>query len=71
MRTIIKIEKEDIVTSRIGYNVEVQIDEKTSLIFTPAALDELFEDYLEIKDELFNLGKTSEQNKQLEIEFPE
>jgi len=79
MKTIIKIEKEDIITSRMGCNVEVQIDEKTSLIFTPEALDELSKDYLEIKEELreqkeaqnFDFSKLLEKDtNQLEIEFP-
>ena len=72
MRTIIKIEKEDIVTSRMGCNVEVQIDEKTSLIFTPEALDELSNDYSEIKKELIaqrDLNPVKDVN-QLEIPFP-
>ena len=54
MKTIIKIEKEDIVTSRFGMNVEVQIGDKTSLVFTTEALDELVKDYAQIKEEINN-----------------
>ena len=80
METIIKIEREDILTSRIGNNVKVQIDEKISLIFTPEAIDELYADYSMIKPELDSdrdnvkymefAPPTMEELGQLRIEFP-
>jgi hypothetical protein len=52
MKTLIKVEKEDIVTNRLGCNVEVQIDEKLSIVFSADALDELVKDYSAIKTEI-------------------
>lgn len=78
MKTLIKIEKEDIVTSRMGYNIEVQIDAKQSLIFTTEALDELIKDYTEIKKEIVSDGerivealRTARDISQLELNFDE
>lgn len=52
MKTTIKIEKEDISTNRLGMNIEVKIDDKTSLVFTPEAIEELIKDYSDIKKEI-------------------
>ena len=52
MKTTIKIEKEDISTSRLGMNIEVQIGPNDSIVFTIEALDELIKDYAEIKKEI-------------------
>lgn len=49
---MIKIEQEDINTSILGVNIQVQISSSTSLVFTQEALDELVADYKEIKAEL-------------------
>ena len=49
MLTMFKIEKEDIKTSKIGINIMISIDDKTGIIFSKEALDELFKDYYEIK----------------------
>lgn len=77
MKTIIKVEKDDIITSRIGCNVEVQVDEKFSIVFSPEALDELVKDYTEIKAEIESLSVYPKKDfgfgkdpNQLEIEFP-
>ena len=77
MKTIIKIEKEDIVTYRIGYNIGVQVDEKLEIVFSPEALDELTKDYAEIKAEIESQMEIPRKDwldkdqNQLEIEFPE
>ena len=52
MKTIIKIEHSDITTSRFGANLEIHVDDKTSIVFTMEALDELMRDYIEIKEEI-------------------
>ena len=49
MQTIIKIEKEDIITCRIGCNIQIVIDEKLQIVFSREALDELVNDYDLIK----------------------
>lgn len=77
MQTIIKIEKEDIITSRIGMNILVKIDEKCSLILTPDSIDELIKDYIEIKKDIEQTHNLVEEkvkeftssSKQLEILF--
>lgn len=78
MKTIIKIEKEDIVTSRFGMNVEVELNENTSLVFTPEALDELVKDYIVIKTEIERTNsqiveslRTAHDITQLEFPFDE
>lgn len=48
---ILKIEKEDIKTYRIGCNVGLQVDDKMDLVFTREALDEFFNDYDLIKSD--------------------
>jgi len=40
----IKIEKEDIKTSKMGLNILVECKDNINLIFTPEALDELIND---------------------------
>jgi len=52
METVINIEKEDIVTSRIGMNIKVKIDEKLSLVFTMEAIKELWDDAYAINQEM-------------------
>jgi hypothetical protein len=76
MNTIIKIEKEDIVTSRLGMNVQVQISPNTSLVFTSEAMEELISDYKEVKKEIDHTSshiveslRTSRDINQLEIPF--
>ena len=61
MLTILKLEKEDIKTSKIGCNVRIAIDEKTEIVFSRDALDELINDYEEIKktDEIHRDGSVS------------
>lgn len=71
MKTLIKIEKEDVLVSRIGVNVEIHIDPKISLVFTIDALDELISDYSEIKKEIQDIEKKQVKTNQLEINFPE
>lgn len=65
---MIKIEKDDINTSIIGVNVQVQISSSTALIFTQEALDELFTDYMDIKIELEQYASSIVEGiKQLKI----
>ena len=61
MLTILKLEKEDIRTSKIGLNIRIAIDEKTGIVFSRDALDELINDYQEIKktDEVHRDGGVS------------
>ena len=47
--TIIKIEKQDIHTSMIGSNVELRVNESLSIVFSPEALEELINDYGNLK----------------------
>jgi hypothetical protein len=44
-RILIKVEKEDVKTSKLGNNIMVQCDNNIDLIFTPEALQELIDDY--------------------------
>ena len=46
----IKIEEEDIKTSKLGNNIVIQCN-NIDIIFTPAALNELIKDYNIIKHE--------------------
>jgi hypothetical protein len=50
METFIKLDKKDINTRRLGNNIEIKVDEKFSLIFTPEALEELINDYSNISE---------------------
>lgn len=45
----IKIEKEDINTSEIGINIMVNCENNISIVFTREALEELINDYNDIK----------------------
>ena len=42
---LIKIEKDDVKTSKLGNNILIQCDNNIGLIFTPEALKELINDY--------------------------
>ena len=42
---LIKIEKDDIRTSKSGNNIIVQCNNNIDLIFTPEAIEELIKDY--------------------------
>jgi len=47
----IKIEKEDITTSKLGNNIMVNVENiPLALIFTPESLEELISDYNLIKN---------------------
>ena len=50
----IKVEKEDVRTSKIGLNYMIQ-HENVAIIFSPEALDELIKDYKSLKIEPQNL----------------
>ena len=65
MITILKLEKEDIKTSKIGCNIMIVVDEKTEIVFSRDALDELINDYEEIKknDEIHRDGSISISSK--------
>ena len=47
---LIKIEKEDINTSKIGNNILLSISDNVDIVLTPDALEELFNDYNQLKD---------------------
>lgn len=44
-RILIKVEKDDVNTSKLGNNIMVQCNDNIDLIFTPEALQELIGDY--------------------------
>jgi len=44
MKYILKVEKEDIKTAKLGNNIIVQCD-NIDIIFTPEAIEELINDY--------------------------
>jgi len=44
-RILIKVEKDDVKTSKLGNNIMVQCDNNIDLIFTLEALQELIDDY--------------------------
>ena len=48
-KTVIIIEKEDIRTTLLGKNIEISINGIFSIVFSREALDELIEDYENIK----------------------
>lgn len=45
MITILKLEKEDIKTSKIGINFQIIVNENIQIVFSTEALDELIKDY--------------------------
>ncbi len=45
---LIKIEKDDIRTTKSGNNIIVQCNNNIDLIFTPEAIEELIKDYTKI-----------------------
>lgn len=48
---IIKLEKEDIVTSKIGENIMIKgLSSNIGVVLTPEALEELISDYKKIKN---------------------
>lgn len=44
-RILIKVEKDDVNTSKVGNNVMIQCENNIDLIFTHEALEELINDY--------------------------
>jgi len=44
-RILIKVEKDDVKTSKLGNNIMVECDNNIDLVFTPEALQELINDY--------------------------
>lgn len=65
MNIIIKIEKEDIETTRLGENINVKIADAMSLVFTFDAVEELY------NDSLLLLKKKGSRNKTMpNIEKP-
>jgi hypothetical protein len=44
-RILIKVESNDVKTSKLGNNIMVQCDNNIDLVFTPEALQELINDY--------------------------
>lgn len=43
------LDKKDIITSRLGNNIQVRPNEMFSISFTPAALEELIQDYKDMQ----------------------
>lgn len=50
IKVILKVEKMDIVTTKLGNNIQVELSDTLSLIFTTEALEELIKDYESIKE---------------------
>lgn len=48
-KIIIKVEKDDINTSILGQNIELKLNDSLSIIFSSEALDELINDYQNLK----------------------
>ena len=48
-KIIIKVDLEDVETTLIGQNIELVINKQFSIVFTPEALDELINDYGNLK----------------------
>ena len=46
---IIKVEKQDVNTSMIGTNIELRLNDNVAIVFSPEALDELINDYGNLK----------------------
>ena len=46
---IIKVEKQDVHTSMIGSNIELKLNENIAIVFSPEALEELINDYGNLK----------------------
>ena len=44
-KLMIKVEKEDVKTAKLGNNIMVQCDNNIDLIFTSEAIEELISDY--------------------------
>lgn len=44
-KILIKIEKNDVKTSKLGNNIMIQCDNNIDLIFTPESIQELINDY--------------------------
>jgi ribosomal protein S15P/S13E len=51
-KIMVKIEKEDVKTTIIGLNIEVYVNDNFSLVFSPEALDELINDYNNLKEHI-------------------
>ena len=45
---LIKVEKEDVTTSRVGLNIMVQCKDNISIVFDSEAMEELMSDYNKI-----------------------
>lgn len=50
-KLMIKVEKEDVKTTKIGNNIMIQCDNNIDIIFTPEAIEELISDYNNITDQ--------------------
>ena len=46
---LIKIEKEDINTCKLGDNIMISLSDNFDIIFTPEAIQELFNDFIELE----------------------
>ena len=64
-RILIKIEKDDVITSKLGNNIQIKCDNNIDIVFSPEALEELLNDYYSIK-----LEENSKKDIELEaIDF--
>lgn len=46
---LIKIEKKDITTCKLGDNIMISLSDNFDIIFTPEAIQELFNDFIELE----------------------
>jgi len=49
-KILIKVEKEDIKTTKLGDNIMIKCEDGIDLVFTPEAVDEFITDYNIIKN---------------------
>jgi hypothetical protein len=47
---LLKINKEDIKTSKLGLNIMINCENNIDLVFTPESIEELIKDYNQIKN---------------------
>ncbi|MFW6281302.1 MAG: hypothetical protein ACOC1O_00730 [bacterium] len=52
---MIKLNKEDVVTAKLGENFMISCKNNIRLILTPEAIEELLEDYNNIKNNIENI----------------
>jgi hypothetical protein len=61
-KIIIKVEKEDVHTSKMGINYMIDIDDLVSLVFSSEAIEELINDYHSYENGPSNITWTGPNN---------